>query len=111
MTKLPDFLKDYLLRPASDTVNAVSLGIATAEDITIPADTTGANSVILSATGNFYAQTNGNAATVPGDTTNGTAAELNPVGYFLYNPDTGVRITKLSVISPAACVVTAAFYK
>ncbi len=111
MIKLPDFLKSYLLRPASDAINSNVLAAGVAEDIAIPADTTGANGVILSATGNFYAQTNGNAAAVPTDLTDGSASELNPVGYFLNNPTTGVRITKLSVIAPDACVVTASFYK
>jgi hypothetical protein len=108
MIQLESFMKQYLLRYPSDTINARSLAANTAEDMTIPA---GATCVVLSGTDNFYVQTNGNAATVPGDTTDGTAAELNQVGLSLLNPVTGVVISKLSVISAATCVVTASFYK
>lgn len=85
----------------SDCVMARSLAASTAESITVP---TGAGIVLFSATGDFYANYT-TTATVPGDTTDGSASELNP----------GVRKVAagatISVISPAACVITAAFYK
>lgn len=100
MVKLPDFLRGYLLRPAPDYVLARSLAANAAESFTVP---TGATGVMFSCVDNFYANTT-TTATVPGDVTDGTASELNPVGYQLYG------ITTISVISPAACVITAAFY-
>ncbi len=90
------------VRPAPTHVNALVLGVATAETLTIP---TGANYVIFSSEGDFYVRVNA-AATVPaGDVTDGSAAELNPPAYGLNG------VTSLSVISKAANIVTAAFYK
>ena len=86
--------------PAPNYVNAVSLGVATAESVTIPS---GAKVAVFSSTGNFYANYAG-TATVPGDTTDGTASELNPTVRELETGET------ISVISPAAAVVTVAFY-
>lgn len=85
----------------SDCVMARSLSASSAESITVP---TGAGIVVFAATGDFYANWT-TTATVPGDTTDGSASELNP----------GVRKVAagatISVIAPAACVVTASFYK
>ena len=88
-------------RPVSDTVNARSLSAGAAETETVPA---GAHFVIFSATGDFYAKTNG-AAAVPGDVTDGTASELNPSMWTL----TGV--TTISVISEATTKITFTYYK
>ena len=55
-------------------------------------------------TGNYYVKVNGTAA-VPGDTTNGSASELNPMGYKVNPGDV------ISVIAPAACVITMAYYR
>ena len=87
------------LKP-SNCVNAVSLAASTAESITVP---TGATTVMFKSTGDFYANFT-TTATIPGDTTNGTASELNP-----YICD--IEGMTISVIAPAACVVTAAFWK
>lgn len=82
-------------------VNALSLAVSTAESFTVPA---GAQYVNFSATANFYANFT-TTATVPGDTTDGTASVLNP----------GLRslegATAVSVISAAACIITAEFFK
>lgn len=43
---------------------------------------------------------------VPGDTTDGSAGDLNPVGYAL-NPN----VTKISIVSAGAPIITSAFYK
>ena len=87
--------------PARTSVNALSLGVSTAETMTIPADS---NFVIFSATADFYAKYDG-TATVPADVTDGTASELNPTARILKTGDT------ISLISPAATVVTGTFYK
>ena len=86
--------------PSPDVVNSVSLGVATAKSVTIPS---GALYARFKATTDFYANF-ATTATVPGDVTNGSASTLNPDLIALENTDT------LSVISPAASVVTVAFY-
>lgn len=88
-------------RPASDTINAKSLAAGVAETETVPA---GATFVIFSSTADFYAKTNA-TATVPGDVADGTASELNPAMWTV----TGG--TTISVIAPAATVVTFTYYK
>ena len=86
----------------TDQVDARVLGIATAEAHVVPA---GATTVIFSATADFYVNAFGTAAVPAGDVTNGSASELNPERRSL------VGITSLSLISPAATIVTMSFYK
>jgi hypothetical protein len=100
MVKLPNFLRQYILRPPSDFITSRSLAAGVAETLTPPA---GANCVILSATSDFAAVKNG-VATVPADLADGTSSELNPIGYELYGVQT------LSVISIAGGLLTAAWY-
>lgn len=86
-------------------VLARALGVATAEDITVP---TGGAYVRLAGTGDFYYSTT-TTATVPGDTTDGTACELvKVIGPAEWRYVAGV--TAISVISPGACVLTASFW-
>lgn len=87
-------------RNPSGYVLARALAASTAESITVPA---GAKFVVLSATGDFYANFT-TTATVPGDTTDGTASELNPSVIDVSG------VTTISVISAATPIVTAAFY-
>ena len=96
-------------RPTPSSVMALSLAANVAKSFTLPSVTggqPGARYVIFAATGNYYVNCYA-AATVPGDTTDGTAAELNPSGYQI---TPGEPMT-ISVISPVACVITAAFYQ
>ncbi len=95
--------QSFALRPAT-CVLAKSLAASTAEAFTVP---TGAKYVLFSATGDFYANYT-TTATVPGDTAiaDATASELNPA--MRYIP---AGCTSISVIAPAACVVTASFWK
>lgn len=89
-------------RPIPQSVMSRALAASVAEDITPPA---GSSYVIFSCTGNFYVQPYA-TATVPADVTDGTASELNPSGYE-FNTN---NLPTFSVIAPAACVITAAFY-
>lgn len=98
-----------LIRSAPEYVNSLAVTAAgAAESFTVPA---GADIVIFSSDGNFYANC-ATTATVPGDVTDGTASELNPTGYMLRD-FSGGAITAISVISPTsgASVITAAFYR
>jgi hypothetical protein len=95
-------------RPVANSTMAVSLAAGVAKSITIPNTSSTvppAKYVIFSGTGNYYVNLF-TTATVPGDTTDGTASELNPTAYQLPAND----VTTISVISPVACVLTAAFY-
>lgn len=95
-------------RPVPASVMALSLAAGVAKSFTLPSVTGGATPsryVIFSGTGNYYVNCY-TTATVPGDTTDGTGSELNPSAYQI-TPGEAVTI---SVISPVACVVTAAFY-
>ena len=104
-TTLPSSVSPPFGLVPSEYVNSVSLAASTAETIPVPAT---AMSVLFSATCNFYANYS-TTATVPGDVTNGSASELNPTQRTLMLGST--RIAAISVISAAACVITAAFYK
>ena len=94
------WVKGYLARIQSDTIDSLSLGVTTEESHTIPEDAT---IVIFSSTGDFFALVDGTAA-IPADVTDGTASELNPSILFISGA------TSISLISPAACVVTMSFY-
>jgi hypothetical protein len=88
-------------RPPPTSVMARSLAASVAESIAVPS---GAKYVIFGANGIFYAHCY-TTATVPSDTTDGTASEASPAGYEL-----PAEVTTISVIAPAAAIVTAAFY-
>ena len=104
-TTLPGSVNPPFGLPPSEYVQSVSLAASTAELIPVPAT---AQFVLFSATCNFYANYS-TTATVPGDVTNGSASELNPTQRVLMLGST--RIAAISVISAAACVITASFYK
>jgi hypothetical protein len=95
-------------RPIPNSVQSVALTANVAVSITVPntsATVPPAKYVIFSCTGNFYVHCF-TTATVPGTITDGSAPELNPTAYQLPAND----VTTISVISPVACVLTAAFY-
>lgn len=100
MNKISPDAKGLFALPPPTYVLARVLGVATAESMTVP---TGARYVLFSSSGDFHVSYT-TTATVPADTTDGTACELNPE----LRDITGV--TTISVISPAAQLVTAAFY-
>ena len=98
-----------LIRPAPGWVDARALTAGgSAETFAVPA---GADAVIFSANGVFYANPV-TTATVPGDTADGTASELSPTAWQL-RPINGTVPSNISVISPTggATIVTAAWYK
>jgi hypothetical protein len=64
----------------------------------------GADYVLFSTDGDFYAKPNA-AAAVPGDVSDGTASQLNPKQWSLENT------TSIGLIAPAARKVTLSFYK
>jgi hypothetical protein len=94
--------EQIFLRPAPLYVDTRDLAANTNETHTVPA---GADCVIFSADGDFYAKPNGAATMVAADVTDGSGSELNPVGWEL----TGV--VTLGLIAPAARKVTLSFYK
>ena len=88
-------------RSAPTYIDARDLAASTNETHTVPA---GADYVIFSGDGDFYAKPNG-AAAVPADVTDGTASELNPVIWDLNG------VTSIGLISSAARKITLSFYK
>lgn len=108
-TKLPQSVGEYFALPQSDWINAKSLGIATEESFTAATWPADAKYVAFSATGDFYMKFNGTAAAGT-DTADGTASELNPTMRRLLLGD-GAAVTSISLISPAACIVTLSFYQ
>ncbi|MGB3988659.1 MAG: hypothetical protein WBK67_03160 [Minisyncoccales bacterium] len=88
--------------PVCGYVDARVLGASSAESHTVPA---GATKVVFSSTGDFYANFTTTAAVPSGDVTDGSASVLNPLARNIYG------VTAISLISPAACVVTMEFYK
>lgn len=94
----------YALRQ-SNWIDARVLGIATAETFQAPA---GARYALFAANGDFYCKTAtaSTAAAVPAaDVTDGTASELNPAMRYIG------ELEFISLISPAACVVTIQYFK
>lgn len=89
------------MRGAPFYVDARDLAANTNETHTVPA---GADFVIFSGDGDFYAKPNG-AAAVPGDVTDGTASEFKPSHWNLDN------VTSIGLIATAARKVTLTFYK
>jgi len=88
-------------RSAPTYIDARDLAANTNETHTVPA---GADYVLFSADGDFYAKPNG-AAAVPGDVTDGSASEMNPKHWSLEN------VTSIGLISSAARKITLTFYK
>ena len=88
-------------RSAPLYIDARDLAASTNETHTVPA---GADYVLFSADGDFYAKPNG-AAAVPGDVTDGTASELNPKLWSLEG------VTSIGLISSATRKITLSFYK
>lgn len=100
--ELPNAVKEYFAMPQSDWIDSKSLGIATAESFTVPAN---ARFVLFSSTDDFYALFGTTpTAAVPADVTDGSASELNPTMRYI----NGAK--QISIISPAACVVTASYF-
>lgn len=86
----------------SDHIDVRVLAANTAEQHSVPA---GARFVVFSATGDFYAKPDGGAIAVPSaDVADGSAPELNPLSRSVES------VTNISLIAPAACTVTLAFY-
>ncbi len=81
-------------------VRVLAAGVA--ETHTIP---TGATYVLFSTTSNFYVAYSGTATVPSADITNGSGPELNPVLRSVSG------LASISIISPATCIVTMAFYK
>ncbi|HZO84687.1 MAG TPA: hypothetical protein VFC26_05710 [Verrucomicrobiae bacterium] len=109
---MPGTLTAFTMRPGANGeqtfarsaplyVDARDLAANTNETHTVPA---GADFVIFSADGDFYAKPNG-AAAVPSDVTDGTASELNPVVWDLSG------VTSIGLIASAVRKVTLSFYK
>ena len=88
-------------RSAPFYVDARDLAPTTNETHTVPA---GADYVMFSADGDFFAKPNG-AAAVPSDVTDGTASELNPFSWDLNG------VTSVGLIASATRKVTLSFYK
>jgi hypothetical protein len=95
-------IASYLRMPPS-YVDARVLAANVAETHTPPSV---ARYVIFSATcAAFYARLGASVAVPAADVTDGSGSELNPSGYWL-PPGT----TQISVIAPATCVLTMAYY-
>jgi hypothetical protein len=90
------------MRGAPFYIDARDLAANTNETHTIPA---GADFVIFSADGDFYAKPNGAAAVISGDVTDGSGSEFKPSHWSLEN------VTSIGLIAPAARKVTLSFYK
>lgn len=91
----------------TNNINNYFLTAGTAKPITFPADANGAkpNYALISSTVNFYARYDGNAATVPAaDSGDGLGSELNPKNRLITN------LASMSVIAPADCVLSIAYY-
>lgn len=96
------------LRPA-DYICHLVLAAGVAKVLPVP--DTNTKFVIFAATGDFYAgYTSVTAALPSADNIDGTApCELNPTTRFISSPTT-TPLT-LSLVAPAACVVTLSFYR
>jgi hypothetical protein len=89
------------IRSAPLYIDARDLAATTNETHTVPA---GADYVLFSADGDFYAKPNG-AAAIPGDVTDGSASEISPKAWHLEG------VTSIGLIAPAARKITLSFYK
>lgn len=115
-TLLPYFVspdRAFLLNPPG-YVDRRELIATVAETITCPTD---ANAVFFSATADFAVSynrivggvTQTFTATIAGDITDGTGAEINPTQRYLGRVGQEGSVVNLSVVSNAACILTAAF--
>lgn len=93
----------YALR-APAYIDTRVLAASTAEQHTVPAN---ARIVVFSANGDFYAKygSNPTAAVPAADVTDGSGSELNPTVRLV---EAG---SKISLIAPAATVVTLSFFR
>lgn len=93
------------IRPAPGYVDAIVLVAGTQQTQNVPAN---ARWVLFSSScGIFYAKAGSATATVPVATsTTGAASELNPAAWDLRLQG----ITRISVISSSACILTLSFY-
>lgn len=102
------------IRPTPEFVDAEVLGINTNVSHAVPA---GANFVIFSSTGPFYAKANAAAVIPVGAVTDGSAPEANPTAWALRpfaltgQGSLGTPITTINLISAAAQTITMSFYK
>jgi len=101
MATLRSFDQHTLVPARSTYVNAVSLGVASAETTNVP---DGAKFVRIKRTTDVFVNFDA-AAAVPSDVTNGTASILNPEG--ILNID---GVTYIGLISPAASIVTLEYF-
>ena len=108
---MPGTLTPLVFRPAANGeqtfarsaplyIDARDLAANTNEAHTVPA---GANFVIFSSDGDFFAKPNGPAA-VPGDVTDGTASEFKPTCWNLNG------VISIGLIASAAPKITLTFY-
>jgi hypothetical protein len=77
------------------------LAASTVEVITPP---DGANYVFFAATADFHVAYGSSAVPISSDVADGSAPELNPTVRQIQG------ISKIGVVSPATCIVTASFY-
>lgn len=96
-----------MIRPAPAHVDVRVLAASTNESHTPP---TGADLVVFSSDGTFYARPNATAAVPGADVTDGTGSEMNPVAWELRTKE-GTAVTAINLIAPAARIVTMSFYK
>lgn len=91
----------------SDTIDVRVLAARVAESHTVPA---GAKYVIFSCVdsngtaASFWADFDGTAAIPSADITDGSGCEVNPAVRYVGN------VSTISLIAPAACIVTMSFY-
>lgn len=99
VTALPGAYSPRLTAPGH--TDAVVLDGTLAAEVTVPAD---ARFARFAATGDFYAAYDAVAAVPAASVTDGTAPELNPDFRVVDG------VTTISLIAPAAAVVTVSFY-
>lgn len=91
----------------SDSLYEIAIAANSAQAIQAPL---GSRFAIFSSTGDFYARYDGTAATIPSSATwTSGNVELNP-GVRKVDAQTAESATWISVIAPADCVITIAFY-
>jgi hypothetical protein len=96
-----NFLPDGLVIPTSQYINAYVLTAGTVQGVSIP---NGARVAIFNSTGNFYLNWLTTAAVPATNITDGSGPELNPVARDVSD------YSSYSLIAPADCVVTVAYF-